>query len=321
MGVAAYLQTGIETTVQTYATSKSAALAGALAPLAVTGVTIYIMLIGWAAARGELHNSLNTILWKFFKITFIGSIAIGGGMYQQYVIDGISGLEGIFTTALGNAPNIGQLIDNSVVPIETISGELYAKANEPTIPDLGLLAAAVLCTLGQIVITIASIIPLVIAKVTVAILLAIGPAFVLLAMWPATQRFTESWLATTLASVMTVVVIAAICSLLPAFIQGFAQDTLDQINNVNQIQAITSLVIVIAGLAFLAWKSSEVGASLVSGASFGNPASSVAHYLMHRSSNKKPSNTIPNNQMANTGGSTGPAMAHQHVLKNLANSR
>lgn len=326
MGIATTLQTGVETAVLTFANLKSAALAAALVPVAVTGATIYVFLIGWAIARGELHNPLSTTLWKFFKIAAIGSIALGGGMYQSYVIEFITGIEGVFTNAIGGAPGIGALIDASIVPMETLTGELYKKANEPFIPNMSLLAAAVLCTFGQVVVTACALIPLLVAKVTVGILLAVGPAFVLMAMWPVTQRFTEAWLSATLASVATVAIVAAVVGFLPSYMQSYATVILGNINNPanNFLQDVVALVLSILVLAWIAWKSAEMGASLVAGASFGNPASTLASYVVNR---MRPNGPPPqrgaggNNRIQQNGGGVGVPLAHQNVITNLHRKR
>lgn len=324
MAIAQALQQGVETTVSVYATSKSAALAATLTPIALTGVTIYLFIIGWAIARGEVHNSLNTLVWKVFKIALVSSIALGALAYQQYAIDFFSGIEGIFTNAMGGSPNIGALIDTSIVPMETITGQLYQKANASFFPDFRLLTAAVLCTFGQVLITIAALIPLLVAKVTIALLLAVGPAFVLLALWPATQRFTEAWLTATLAATMTVVVIAVVVAFLPAYIQYYANQVLNNINNTNIMQDVISLVMVIVVLAWIAWKASELAASLVGGSSLGNPAQAISQVIMNRlsfggRSSSPPSGSRPTQNVISHAGGT--RLAQQNVITNLNRSR
>jgi type IV secretion system protein VirB6 len=282
MGLAKAIQDGVEVAVKTYATDVSASLCAALMPIALTGVTIYLIVIGWAIARGEVQNSISTLTWKVFKIGLIGAIALGGGAYQASVIDGISGIEGVFTNAMGGKPGIGELIDDSILPMQAITGELFKRANASLIPNVSLWTAGILCTFGQVLVTIASLIPLLVAKVMVALLLAIGPVFVLLALWPATQRFTEAWLTATLSSVMTVAVIAAVVGFLPRFMNAYAARLLSDIRTTNVLQDVIGLLIVIVVLAWIAWKASEFGASIVGGASMGNPAQTIVQTLLNR---------------------------------------
>lgn len=257
-------------------------------PLAVTGVTIYLFMMGWAIARGEVQNSLSTTLAKAFKISLITSVALVGGAYQSIVIDFINGIEGIFIQAIGGTavvngtPTIGLLIDTSVVPVKGLAAKLFTDANDGWFPNMTLIFCGVIAILAQILITIASLIPLLVAKVSVAILLALGPAFVLLALWPATVRFTEAWLAATLAAVMTVVVIAAVVGFMPAFVKYYAGQIINNYGTTNPVADVTGLLIVALVLAWIAWRAAEFGSQLIGGPTLGNPMGSVIQTLMLR---------------------------------------
>ena len=79
MGVATYIETAIDQLLANFVTAKSAALCGALAPLALTGTTIYIIIMGYAVMRGEAHDALHTMLWKWFKVSMVAGVALAGG--------------------------------------------------------------------------------------------------------------------------------------------------------------------------------------------------------------------------------------------------
>ena len=53
MGIASSLEAGIESTTNTYVSGASTALTSALAPIALTGITISIIWLGWSIARGR----------------------------------------------------------------------------------------------------------------------------------------------------------------------------------------------------------------------------------------------------------------------------
>lgn len=331
MGIATSLQDGVQQTVSTWATNYSAALSTALVPVAVTGVTIYLLLMGWAIARGEVHNPTSTVIWKAFKVVLVCAIALGGGAYQQVVIDGITGIEGIFSSVLGSQDTIGALIDQNIVPLETLTGELYAKANDGLMPDFRLLTAAVLCTFGQALVTAASLIPLLVAKVTVALLLALGPVFILLVLWQPTQRFAAAWLSATIAATMTTAVVAALVGFLPFFLRRYSANVLSNLGTTNVLQDVIALVLVIIVLAWIAWKAAEFGAALANGAAFGNPATTLAHEIIRRSFRGQDRAAAPFGSMhggsiaqaaaaragAAANDSSAAPLAHQQVISNL----
>lgn len=336
MGIAQAIQEGVEHAIQTYATNTSASLSAALTPVALTGVTIYLVVIGFSIARGDIQDSMSAIVQNVLKISLICAIALSGGIYQSMVIEGINGIEGIFTNSIGGQPTIGALIDSSIVPMETITGELYRLANEPMIPDVSLVVAAALCTIGQTLVTVCSLVPLLVAKVTMAVLLAIGPAFILLALWPTTTRFAEAWLSATLSAAITVAVIAAVVGFLPRFIQYYAGRVLNNLSTTNVLQDVLSLVLVIIVLGWVAWKASDLGGSIGGGAILGNPAQAIAQTIMKivtgggdgakasrasKNSISRAGNagsaTSSNGNFGNVGTQASSSLAHQNVITNL----
>jgi type IV secretion system protein VirB6 len=80
-GIAQTLEAGVDTLLTGYVTAKSAAVSAAIAPVALTGVTIYVLLMGFAIMRGEAHDSLQTFLWRSAKIAFIAGLALSAGEF------------------------------------------------------------------------------------------------------------------------------------------------------------------------------------------------------------------------------------------------
>lgn len=328
------LQTGVESAVATYATSVSASLAASLVPVAVAGTTIYFIFMGWAIARGEVQDPLSAIMAKCIKIAIICAVALVGGTYQSYIIDFVNAIEGVFTSAIGVASgggaftSVGALIDGSTLPIKTVTAKLFAEATKDFWPNYYLLWCGLICTVGQVLIVLLSLIPLLVAKVTLALLLAIGPAFVLLALWPATVRFTEAWLSATLSAVMTVVVVAAVVGFMPAFVIRYANRVLAAFGSVNILQDVLSLFIVIVVLSWIAWKSAEFGAQVVGGATLGNPAgglvtSYLTRWMLGRAASSS-SATKGGGSMSGKSGGVHPmtrAMAQSNVMTQIVKAQ
>ena len=91
--------------------------------------------------RGEAQDSLHTVLWKWFKISFIAGIALSAGEYQGTVIEVVTGLQGAITSAFG-ANSLGGVIDNALAPYEALGNALWSESTTGTIPNFALLAAA-----------------------------------------------------------------------------------------------------------------------------------------------------------------------------------
>ena len=265
MGLATAIETSIDTLLDTFVTAKSAALCSALVPVALTGVTIYVILMGWAIMRGEAHDPLHTALWKLFKIALIGGIALSSGEYQATAIDAITGIQGTFVSAFGNANTIGGLIDNMGEPYAALASAYIDQGLLPTIPDLSLFLAGVLVIIGQAVLFIVGLGMYLLAKVGLALVLAVGPAFILCAMFPATQRFTEGWVGQALSFVLLAVFVAAVISMLTSFATQTAAKALQNVSASNQLKDATGLLVVSITLVVVALKGLPTLASALSG--------------------------------------------------------
>lgn len=198
MGIATFLETAIDNILVSFVSSKSAALCSALVPLALTGTTVYIIIMGWAVMRGEAADPLHTVLWKWFKISLVAGIALSAGEYQGTVVEAVSAIPGILTQAFGNAATVGAMVDNAADPLIALGSQLMGEATTPYVPNITLLASAALVALAELFMFIVGLGMYLVAKVTLALLLAVGPIFILCLMWPAAQSKFEGWLGATL---------------------------------------------------------------------------------------------------------------------------
>lgn len=213
MGIATAAEQAVDGLLNTFVTTKSAALSAMLAPLALTGVTIYIIVMGWAIMRGEAQDSFHTFLWKSFKIAFICGIALSAGEYQGSVVDGVTGIQGAITSVFG-AGTLGGVIDNALGPYEDLGQQIWSEAVTGFMPNFALVAAAGFVSVAQFFITLVALGMYLLAKIALALVLAVGPVFIFCAMFPATQRFTESWIAQAMQFTLLNALLAAAISML-----------------------------------------------------------------------------------------------------------
>lgn len=92
MAIITTLETKIDSLLASYVTDVSSNIASAIVPIALTAATIYILIIGYNIATGAQEDSIYTALWKFFKIAFVGGIALSAGVYQSFVVEAIIGI-------------------------------------------------------------------------------------------------------------------------------------------------------------------------------------------------------------------------------------
>lgn len=273
----------VDNTMREIFSNVSSAICSALIPVATAGVTIYIIVIGYAIVRGEVHNSIATLAWKFVRIGLICSIALVGGQYQSLIVGGINAIQGdlqgaVAGTVGGSPRSIVELLDQNSIAMQALVDNLGSEAMGGgmfSMPDFRLLLAAALVILAQCVMELALLGPLLIAKASLVVLFAFGPVFIFLACWPATQRFTESWLAATLTAMLTLVVLAVVSTGL-LFYTVTAVANMAAADTSGVIAEAIGLVVVMAMFGWVAWRAGEMAGSMVGGAGLGHPAGAVA---------------------------------------------
>ena len=181
-------------------------LAAAIAPLALTAMTLWVLLYGWAVLRNEVSESVPTFLWKTFKIGLILAFALQAAVYMTNVAETADGLAmGVATTFLPDD------VDPATVSSPYV---LLDKFNDDASKQVGdimldasmfrtdLLLAAAIFSIGSVIFLCIALFVVTLSKVLLTFVLAVGPLFVLCLAWRPTQRFFDSWLSLLLNAVV-----------------------------------------------------------------------------------------------------------------------
>ena len=268
MGIGTSLEAAVNTLLTNYVTSKSAAVSAAIAPVALTGVTVYVLLMGYAIMRGEAHDSLHTFLWRSAKIAFVTALALSAGEFQANVIELIEGTQGGLTQALSGAASLGALIDlveQPYIALQTAIWDQSAPTGLQIFPSLSLVFAAVLVAIAQFFLFIIAFGMYLLAKVALALVLAVGPVFILCAAFPATQRFTESWLGQALNFALLNVLIAASISMLTQFASDFAGQMVGQVDSIGILRDVCALLMATVAMGVVMLNLERLASALAGG--------------------------------------------------------
>jgi type IV secretion system protein VirB6 len=94
--------------LSTYVLGVVSALMAGIAPIALTAMTLWVALYGWAVLRNEVSETLpNVFMWKVFKILLVLAFALQSGFYIANVADTANALAmGVASTFLpaGSTP-------------------------------------------------------------------------------------------------------------------------------------------------------------------------------------------------------------------------
>ena len=192
--------------LSTYVLGVVTALMAGIAPIALTAMTVWVALYGWAVLRNEVPETVPTFLWKVFKIGLVMAFALQSGFYIANVADTANSL------ALGVASTfVPAGVDPATVasPYELLdkfnddaSAQVADIMKEASMFRLDLLLAAAVFSIGSIVFLCIALFVVTLSKLFLTFVIAIGPLFVLCLAWRPTARFFDSWLSMVLNAVV-----------------------------------------------------------------------------------------------------------------------
>jgi type IV secretion system protein VirB6 len=190
----------------TYVLGVVSALMTGIAPIALTAMTLWVALYGWAVLRNEVSETLPVFLWKVFKIGLVLAFALQSGFYISNVSDTANALAmGIASTFLPAAvdPNT---VTTPYALLDKFNDDASAQVadimKEAGMFRLDLVLAAVVFSIGSVVFLCIGLFVVTLSKLFLTFVIAVGPLFILCLAWRPTARFFDSWLSMVLNAVV-----------------------------------------------------------------------------------------------------------------------
>lgn len=192
--------------LSTYVLAVVSSLMTALAPIALTVMTLWVILYGWAVVRNAVSESVPSFVWKVVKIGLVLAFALQSAFYVSTVADAANNLAlGVATTFVpASAPSTTvtspyQLLDEFNDKASQQVSDILAEAG---VTRLDLFLAAAVFSLGTVAFLCIAVFVVTLSTVFLTFIIAIGPLFVFCLAWKPTQRFFDSWLSMLLNAVV-----------------------------------------------------------------------------------------------------------------------
>ena len=207
----------------TYITNVSTTLVGAIGPLAAQLLALYFIIHGIALMRGLIEEPISDFAVRVVKMSLILGCALSVGIYNGEIVSFIWNSP----DALGALVAGGDYSDNNNVNfLDALMTKIYDLGHvywsvDNAGPDIGTTFLALIIWLVGLILTGYGAFLFVLAKMALAILLALGPIFIMLLMFEATKRFFESWLGQAMNYVFMVVLVSAACKLILTIIDAY----------------------------------------------------------------------------------------------------
>lgn len=215
-----------------YWESVANSIVGAITPVATTLIIIYVMLWGWSMMRGVISEPLTDGIARIVRLTVITGIALSVTRYGDFLADMLWNspeiLASYIASGSSNSSNNMQFLDGLMSQIYDLGDAYWQKANASSgmlpIPDLGQTAIAILVWIAGLFATGYGAFLLALSKMALAIILAVGPLFILLTIFEPTRRFFDAWMGQSLNYVFLVMLTAAAIKLIMRILDTYLGD-------------------------------------------------------------------------------------------------
>ncbi|WP_273756994.1 type IV secretion system protein [Bartonella sp. MM73XJBT] len=261
----------IDQATKTYVTDISSNAIATITPFVSVGLSITFIIYGWLIMRGAIDMPLSGFLSRCLRVSIITSIALTAGLYQPEITNIITTMPHDLSAALINNPPQDKQLASLIDKVAERGFESASKAfEEAAFLDadgllyglfgiLILLATSFLAAIGGAFILL--------AKIALALLVGLGPLFIVALLWQPTYQFFERWIAQILNYTIFLVLIAIIFSLMMEIFANYMTDLkFDGKQNVGYALG-GALILSIISIVLL-FKLSSIANSLAKGVTF-----------------------------------------------------
>lgn len=290
--IAADLEGVIDGYMTAYVTDTSSTFINAIGPFFLALVTIYFLITGYFMLAGKIQQPVNDMLTKFLKIAIISGFALSVGTYQSIVTGFFYGIpEGLIST-LGMGSSIGDMIDSGAQPFNDIYTAVSKKTSLNPGTLLNLALTGFLFWIVQGFFFICALAFFMLTKIAMGLLLAIGPIFIMLAIFPVTQKYFENWVNQLLQVAFLQVLLGMLYTLLISIAMQYAQRVVDNLSLANWIGELYALDFLLVVFLIFIFNVNKMASALTGGFGVEGLSSAVTRYLMYRGFGGKPTGNL-----------------------------
>lgn len=277
--------TMIEDNIASYSSDISSALISNIAPIMMTGVTLYFLLKGWMFLTGRAEGAISDTVITAFKVALVSMVGLNAGNFVAWGLGFINGAESLLMSTLpGGSTTAWGALDTLWGQIAGVLKAFFKLLGDFGITTIGYALLTVLLTLLFLVaaafLTLAALGILIVTKICLVIVSGFGPLFICMLMFPVTRTWFDGWLKSCMTYVFTMVMIAAVISLvselfgqrLEAFeniLDGVTNDTIKDGGAAEFLGGTFTFIIVCTALATLVKAVPSLASGIVGGIGMG----------------------------------------------------
>ena len=231
-----------------YVSVNVAATAAAIEPAAVSHALVYVMVSGAPHPRGAVEEPVLTGAARIVRLVVVFGVGLRLGQYNAAIVDTFFEAPVQLAARLAGAANPIATVDALWDRGGTVAAFLWEKGGVFN-GDVGYYLAAVIVYVLMGAVCVYTLFLMALARVALAVLLAIGPLFIVLLLFDGTKRFFEAWVAQLANYALVGVLAVLVASLLMTVVEAYAVQTAAKGAAILTVDALDMLLV--SGLVLL----------------------------------------------------------------------
>jgi type IV secretion system protein VirB6 len=207
-----------------YIGNNTARLAAALEPAIVTLATIYVMVWGYLQLTGRLEEPVMAGLKRIVVLVVVLGAALDLWLYNTVIVDTFYNAPAELAAAVAGAANPVGTVDAIWQSGGQVAGFLWNRGGVFG-GDFGFYLAGVLVWLLMGLLCVYTMFLIALSSIASAILLALGPLFIVMLLFDATRRYFEAWIAQLAAYALITILTVLVGALLLQLVNSYAAQT------------------------------------------------------------------------------------------------
>jgi type IV secretion system protein VirB6 len=233
-----------------YIGTNTVRVAGVLEPALVSLATVYIMIWGYLQLTGQVEEPFMAGLKRLMRLAFVFGVAIQLWLYNSVIVDTFYQAPTQLAAAVIGSPDPVATLDAIWDSGGTAAGNLWSNGGLLG-GDAGFYIAGLaiwvlvggLCTYTMFLFAL--------SRVALSVLLALGPLFIMLALFDSTRRYMEAWLAQLATYGFISILTALVAALMLRLVQSYAVQTAARGTSIATVDVLNLALVTVLAFLFM----------------------------------------------------------------------
>lgn len=232
----------LNTQLVSYIGNNTARLAAVLEPAVVTLATIYVMMWGYLQLTGRLEEPVTAGLRRIIVLVVVLGGALHLWLYNTVIVDTFYNAPAELAGAVVGTTSPVATVDAIWESGGQVAGSLWSKGGVFG-SDFGFYLAGALVWLLIGLLCVYTMFLIALSSIASAMLLALGPLFIVMLLFDSTRRYFEAWIAQLAAYALITILTVLVGALLLQLVSSYAQQTAERGSAIVTVDALNMVLV------------------------------------------------------------------------------